>query len=342
MWQCSWSHPCWGPLLASCSYDRRVVIQREISQGQWAVILSFEGHSSSVNSIAWAPYENGLLLAAASSDGRVSVLAHRGEESESERALARRALDGYYLLVLATMTLNLPCGDFFLSFRRRLVVVYDAVGLPAWRKRCFVGPGVSHWRWVVIMCISMFIASVERAPPDSYSHIHSITAVRLCVLACVGRGPGGAVQRLASAGCDNKVRVYRHTAGSTAGVNGWECETTLSRHRDWVRDVAWAPGSGISSNLLASCSDDGTVCIWRQSTPGGDWTAEVLPPFPAPVWRVSWSVTGNLLAVSCGDNSVTLWKEALSGHAWQQVSSVPDPTLPAAPRPSMGNAVAGY
>ena len=220
MWQCSWSHPCWGPLLASCSYDRRVVIQREISQGQWAVILSFEGHSSSVNSIAWAPYENGLLLAAASSDGRVSVLAHRGEESESERALARRALDGYYLLVLATMTLNLPCGDFFLSFRRRLVVVYDAVGLPAWRKRCFVGPGVSHWRWVVIMCISMFIASVERAPPDSYSHIHSITAVRTCVRrARPGRrGPALGLRRLRQQGARVSPHRGEHCGGEWVGM----------------------------------------------------------------------------------------------------------------------------
>ena len=47
-----------------------------------------------------------------------------------------------------------------------------------------------------------------------------------------------------------------------------------------------------------------------------------LPPFPAPVWRLSWSITGRLLAVSCGDNSVTLWKEDLSG-TWQQVSNVP-------------------
>lgn len=140
----------------------------------------------------------------------------------------------------------------------------------------------------------------------------------------VSAGAGTAtIKRLATAGCDGLIRVYR----SNAGVDGretWALESTLSRqHKDWARDVAWSPGSGLSVNMLASASDDGLVVIWRQGTPGGEWTAEPLPAFPAPVWRVSWSVTGNLLAVSCGDSSVTLWKESVSG-GWQQISSVPE------------------
>ena len=79
MWQVSWSHPQFGTLLASCSYDRRVVVQRETAPGQWVRILGFEEHASSVNGIAWAPHEYGLQLAASSSDGRISVLTHRGE-----------------------------------------------------------------------------------------------------------------------------------------------------------------------------------------------------------------------------------------------------------------------
>ena len=87
--------------------------------------------------------------------------------------------------------------------------------------------------------------------------------------------------------------------------------------------------SGLGPNVLASCSDDGTVVIWRQASPGGEWAPEPLPHFPAPVWRVSWSVTGHLLAVSCGDNSVTLWRESLAGP-FQLCSSVPDVTQQAA------------
>lgn len=126
VWQVAWSHPSYGTLLASCGYDRRVVIQREVSPGNWVRIYTYEDHQSSgalaaplvgnfnarvtfpsrlpaarkplflplllplpcatrcrllttaVNSVSWAPHEYGLQLAAASSDGKVSVLTHRG------------------------------------------------------------------------------------------------------------------------------------------------------------------------------------------------------------------------------------------------------------------------
>lgn len=38
-------------------------------------------HSASVNSICWAPYELGLALAAASSDGSLSVLTYQPDGS---------------------------------------------------------------------------------------------------------------------------------------------------------------------------------------------------------------------------------------------------------------------
>jgi protein transport protein SEC13 len=139
------------------------------------------------------------------------------------------------------------------------------------------------------------------------------------------------VLRLATAGCDGAVRVYRRFFQATE----WTLEAVLrgeEGHKEWVRDVAWAPVTGGASNLLASCSDDKTTLLWRQVAVGGPWTAEPLPKFEAPVWRVSWSITGNLLAVSrvvvmtpqvsSGDSNVSLWKQALSG-AWEVVSHVP-------------------
>jgi protein transport protein SEC13 len=77
VWQVSWAHPKFGVLLASCSYDRQVLIHRE-AEGYWSTIYSHRAHESSVNSIAWAPYEFGLVLACASSDGSVSVIRHQG------------------------------------------------------------------------------------------------------------------------------------------------------------------------------------------------------------------------------------------------------------------------
>lgn len=85
VWQVSWAHPSFGSILASCSYDGRVFIWKEVGKGQgagsggevqdgWERIKEHTLHSASVNSIAWAPYELGPILACASSDGKISVL----------------------------------------------------------------------------------------------------------------------------------------------------------------------------------------------------------------------------------------------------------------------------
>lgn len=73
MWCVSWAHPKYGTILASCSYDARILIWRE-QNNQWQRIYEFSTHTASVNLVAWSPPETGCHLAAASSDGSVSVL----------------------------------------------------------------------------------------------------------------------------------------------------------------------------------------------------------------------------------------------------------------------------
>ena len=85
VWQSAWAHPKFGSLIASCSYDGRVIIWKEQSgqqqqaqhsqqyatnNGGWEKYHEHAGHSSSVNAVAWAPHElDCLMLACASSDG---------------------------------------------------------------------------------------------------------------------------------------------------------------------------------------------------------------------------------------------------------------------------------
>ncbi|KAL9101465.1 MAG: hypothetical protein Q9163_003280 [Psora crenata] len=67
------AHPKYGTILASSSYDGKVLIWRE--QGsQWTRVADFSLHTASVNIVSWSPHESGCLLACASSDGRVSIL----------------------------------------------------------------------------------------------------------------------------------------------------------------------------------------------------------------------------------------------------------------------------
>lgn len=35
VWQVAWAHPKFGTILASCSYDRRIIIWKEVSPNNW-------------------------------------------------------------------------------------------------------------------------------------------------------------------------------------------------------------------------------------------------------------------------------------------------------------------
>lgn len=77
VWQVSWAAPKFGSLLASCSFDGRVIVWKEGENGEWIAEKVFQEHKASVNSISWAPHELGLCLACGSSDGSISVFTAR-------------------------------------------------------------------------------------------------------------------------------------------------------------------------------------------------------------------------------------------------------------------------
>lgn len=79
VWQVAWAHPKHGALLASCSYDRKVIVWREAAPNDWTKLYEYSNHDSSVNSVSWAPPEYGAVLACGSSDGSVSVLTYRAD-----------------------------------------------------------------------------------------------------------------------------------------------------------------------------------------------------------------------------------------------------------------------
>jgi protein transport protein SEC13 len=129
----------------------------------------------------------------------------------------------------------------------------------------------------------------------------------------------GNLERLVTASCDNTVKLWCWAEGRSEWMQ--QDFQTAQPHGDWVRDVAWAPNTGMPCNTLASCSEDRSVYIWSQLDASDPWHRVLLHTFEAAVWKVSWSVTGNVLAVSTGDHKVTLWKETLEKQ-WVQISSV--------------------
>ena len=236
VWQVCWAHPKFGSILASCSYDGRVIIWKEISkQNEWIQAHVFGNSNSSINSIGFAPHEFGLSLACGSSDGSISIVTARS--------------DG----------------------------IWDT-------------SKIENAHPVGVMSVSWApTASLELSNP---------------------------VGKLVSGGCDNSIKIWKLSNGS------WNLESFLpSLHKDWVRDVSWAPSLGLTKSTIASASQDGTVIIWSQEREGGKWEGKMLNDFRVPVWRVSWSTVGNILAVADGNNDVTLWKEAVDGE-WQQVTTL--------------------
>jgi len=84
VWQVAWAHPKYGHILASCSYDGKVLIWKEqqgqgVAAGNWTKVKEHTLHTASVNSVCWAPHELGAILACASSDGKLSVLTFKND-----------------------------------------------------------------------------------------------------------------------------------------------------------------------------------------------------------------------------------------------------------------------
>merc|ERR1711988_66262 len=259
VWQVSWAHPKFGNILASCSYDRKVIIWKEGQAGQWSPVYDSENYyESSVNSIAWAPNECGLALAAGSSDGSISVI--------------------YYK---------------------------ETVG------------------WQV-------------SPKQASAHNMGCNAVSWAPFGAVGAALGGPSQppksqMIASAGCDNKVKIWSWTGNSLEPLFQLPAGAVASEqdpgHTDWVRDVAYSPALAMLKNILASGGQDSSVIFWEETrdtnqVPTG-YRKVCQVGFPAVVWRVSWSTTGLILAVSCGDNKVYLLKQSYNDpNSWEIVSQM--------------------
>nr|KAF6387473.1 hypothetical protein mMyoMyo1_007969 [Myotis myotis] len=59
VWQVAWAHPMYGNILASCSYDRKVIFWKDENKA-WEKTHEHTGHDSSVNSVCCPPPPPGL------------------------------------------------------------------------------------------------------------------------------------------------------------------------------------------------------------------------------------------------------------------------------------------
>lgn len=72
IWRISWAHPKYGTMLASCGYDRKVIIWR-FHNKQWIQVFVDDQYKSSVNCIQFSPVDCGCILAAGCTDGTITT-----------------------------------------------------------------------------------------------------------------------------------------------------------------------------------------------------------------------------------------------------------------------------
>ncbi len=102
--------------------------------------------------------------------------------------------------------------------------------------------------------------------------------------------------------------------------SGFKLRRTFKNHAGWIGRIAWSP----DGRLLASGSDDRTICVWSLSEGA---LAKVLEGHSDTVFSVAWSPDSSLLASSSDDETVIIWDpyrgiqiRTLKGHTSGVVS----------------------
>ncbi|KAJ2495893.1 GTPase-activating protein S13 [Coemansia sp. RSA 1972] len=270
----------YGKWLATCSSDGSIRIF-EVTNQQPKFVEALKSHSGPVWQVSWAHPKFGSALASCSYDGTVLIW----KETGSGFAVIHKH-DKHQASVNAISWAPHELGPVLLcgsSDGKISLVSFTETGT-----------------WEV-----QIIRSAHATGVNAVSWASVIAATAQTTL-----------RQFATGGCDNNVKVWAYSEQTKT----YDVVRTLSGHSDWVRDVAFAPNSGLPRTYLASCSQDKNVYIWTRNVQSeSDWKQQALEPFPDVVWRVSWSLSGNVLAVSCGDNRVTLWKENIMGE-WECIS----------------------
>jgi protein transport protein SEC13 len=83
----SWAHPKFENVIATCGYDRMIKVWKETKINQWDLAYQVEA-AASVNSVQWASWEYGLVLAAGCADGKVHILSRDDYDNWTHRTFA--------------------------------------------------------------------------------------------------------------------------------------------------------------------------------------------------------------------------------------------------------------
>ena len=153
VWQVAWAHPKFGSLLASASFDHRVIVWKEVADNVWQQLYQSPLHTASVNSLCWAPYELGLALATAASDGALAVLTYQPDGSwQADRVRCSAAVLRYCCIHTFSPGLSVPPFSQFVDWMVWSCVEWWSCGggvqscTLGFPPTCRLPPAADRWR----------------------------------------------------------------------------------------------------------------------------------------------------------------------------------------------------
>ncbi|KAL7424587.1 GTPase-activating protein S13 [Cryptotrichosporon argae] len=269
VWQVAWAHPSFGSILASCSYDGRVFIWKEVGAGQgksgggeiqdgWERIKEHSLHSASVNSISWAPYDLGPILACASSDGKISVLTFGDEGSIDAPLFPAHAPSSVNAISWAPSALSVPTSG----------PAPTAAGAPASEvvtQKRFASAGSDN-----VIRIWAYDDASKTWVQDEEIRGHTDWVRDVAWAPNIGL-PG---THLASASQDRTVLIHSRSQPGAAWTSTPLLPNAPASQDVHFPDAVWRVSWSIAGNILAVSCGDGKVSLWKEGAKGWECVSD--------------------------------------------------------------------